>query len=224
MQRDLLRVLMFGCWISHAASFAFSQIPISRPPPNLATNRAAIPIQPVAPLRLAQIIGSVVQSPQGVPLGTIRDLTIDPQSGRIQFAFLSLSPVSVTPGTPAASQVNMTQMTPVPWQIIIPSPSVATGPTGTPGAQSFVLNADGRILQSALSFDVNRWTDFERGNFSQRIFSHFGVNPNGGFTGTGPQIPADIGTGINNPNLPGGLKVPDSVRSGINTPTTPNKR
>jgi hypothetical protein len=188
-------------------------------------------MQPVAPLRLAQIIGGVVQSPQGIPLGTIRDLTIDPQTGRIQFAFLSLIPAAVAPGTPAASQVNMTQMTPVPWQIIFPSPSVGTvgpgaaarmpGPNGTPGTQSFVLNADGRVLQSALSFDVNRWVDFEQGNFSQRIFSHFGLNPNGGFIGAGQQMPAGIGTGINNPNLPGGLKVPDSVGSGINTPATP---
>jgi sporulation protein YlmC with PRC-barrel domain len=212
---------MCGCWLSLAPNFVFSQIPITRPPPNLATNSAVAPMQPVAALRLAQIIGSVVQSPQGIPLGTIRDLTIDPQSGRIQFAFLSLIPAAVTPGTTAASQVNMTQMTPVPWQIIFPSPSVRTGPNGTPGTQSFVLNADGRILQSALSFDVNRWADFEQGNFSQRIFSHFGLNPNGGFMGAGQQIPADIGTGINNPNLPGGLKIPDSVGSGINAPTTP---
>ena len=42
-------------------------------------------------VRLSQILNSSVQSQDGKTLGHVRDLTVEPQSGRIEFAILSLS-------------------------------------------------------------------------------------------------------------------------------------
>jgi len=88
-------------------------------------------------VRLSEIMSGTVQGQDGKTLGHIRDLTVDPQSGRVQFAILSLasgsgasdtstsgretvpsSRSSVT-GTPSSSSATsaMGKLVAVPWQL-----------------------------------------------------------------------------------------------------------
>jgi sporulation protein YlmC with PRC-barrel domain len=85
-------------------------------------------------VRLSEIMHSTVQSSDGKTLGHIRDLTVDPQSGRIQFAILSTSaaggasdtstsgretaPSSRSSVTGNSSQYSTTgKLIPVPWHL-----------------------------------------------------------------------------------------------------------
>jgi sporulation protein YlmC with PRC-barrel domain len=56
-------------------------------------------------LRLSELMHAPVQGKDGKQLGHIRDFTIDPQSGRIQFAILSLGAAS---GTTSGSTIGTT--------------------------------------------------------------------------------------------------------------------
>ena len=70
-------------------------------------------------------------------------------------------------------------------------PHLLLGGAGRPGGigateqYSFTANVDRDKLSSAPNFDKNQWPDFSRGGWNQRIYSHFGVSPEGGAGGTG---------------------------------------
>jgi len=112
-------------------------------------------------VRLSELLNSTVQSQDGKTLGYLRDVTVDPQSGRIEFGILSLSSAGAasdtstsgretTPssrssisGTPGGSSSFTTtgKLIPVPWQMFSQSwsrhhgasSSANTGTTGTIG-------------------------------------------------------------------------------------------
>jgi sporulation protein YlmC with PRC-barrel domain len=89
-------------------------------------------------VRLSQIMNQSVRSQDGKTLGNIQDVLVDPQTGRIQFAILSLSSAggasdtstsgretvpssrSSVSGTPGSSSYStMTgKLIPVPWQLL----------------------------------------------------------------------------------------------------------
>jgi len=155
-------------------------------------------------VRLSQIMHSSVQSQEGKTLGHIRDLTVDPQSGRIEFAILSLgtagaasdtstsgretvpSSRSSVSGTPSSASGYTTtgKLIPVPWQLFShswnnsqssSSTSSSSGSSAMAG-QNLVLNIDESKLQSAPSFDASNWNELQGGTFDQRVFSYFGVD------------------------------------------------
>lgn len=178
-------------------------------------------------VRLSQILNNSVRSQEGKTLGFIRDLTVDPQSGTIQFAILSLtssgaatdtstsgretvpSSRSSTVGTPsiATGGTMSGKLVPVPWQLF------NAGNT-TPGAQltglhqpNLVLNIDESKLRTAPSFDSSNWNDLQGGTIGQQVYSHFGVdqssatgNPGSSISGqgtSGTAIPNSSGTAPN---------------------------
>jgi hypothetical protein len=53
------------------------------------------------------------------------------------------------------------------------------------GQPTFTLNVDKEKLQQAPSFDRSRWPELSQ-SWSQRIYSHFGVQAETGVGGTGP--------------------------------------
>jgi sporulation protein YlmC with PRC-barrel domain len=157
-------------------------------------------------VRLSQLMSANVQSKEGKTLGHIRDFTVEPQSGRIEFAILSLAPSggavdtstsgretvpssrsSVT-GTPSsiAGATLTGKLIPVPWQLFSQSWSGSqAGISVTPGstigsssmtARNLVLNIDESKLQSAPSFDASNWNDLQGGTLDERVYSYFGVD------------------------------------------------
>ena len=105
--------------------------------------------------RLSQLMGTTVKNPQGETLGQLNDFVVDPASGRIQFAIISLNDPS-----------QGGKLTAVPWSL------------ARMGAEpnSIVLNVDKQKLASAQTFDATSWPDFNQAEWSQKTYSHFGVS------------------------------------------------
>jgi sporulation protein YlmC with PRC-barrel domain len=145
--------------------------------------------------RLSQLMGTTVKNAQGETMGQLNDFVVDPASGRIQFAIISLSDPSQS-GKLAA----------VPWSL------------ARMGAEpnSIVLNVDKDKLASAQTFDATSWPDFDQTEWIQKTYSHFGVKapswksmgghvPTGGSaTGTDNSDNSDTKHNIDNGTAPDG--------------------
>jgi sporulation protein YlmC with PRC-barrel domain len=143
-------------------------------------------------MRLSHILNSPVQSQDGKTLGYIQDVTLDPRSGRIDFAILSLSSAGAThtstsgetvPSSRSApSSVSRSMATgkliPVPWQLFSQSwnGDHTAGSSPTAGMHKLVLNLDESKLHGAPSFEANNWSELQNGTFDQQVYSYFGVD------------------------------------------------
>jgi len=123
----------------------------------------------------------------GQRAGTIQDVIVNPNSGRVEFALLSLD--NSVSQTGSASENNSTstsengttsysansssgKMIPVPWSLLRTSASsqystVTDQPT-------FTLNTDRNKLSSAPTVDLS---DLSQSEWQQRIYSYYGVTP-----------------------------------------------
>lgn len=149
--------------------------------------------------RSTKIMGAQVKSSSGEDVGRIEDVVLNPASGRIDFAILSseskLIPVpwqllSVSGGASAQGSSTSTSTDPSSTSPSSTTPS-PTSPSSSGiyasaagGQPTFTLNADKSKLQAAPSFDRSRWPEMSS-SWSQRVFSHFGVQPETGVGGTG---------------------------------------
>jgi sporulation protein YlmC with PRC-barrel domain len=141
-------------------------------------------------IRASQLTSADVKSTSGETLGTISDVIINPNSGRVEFAILSLSGSAggtSSPGANSGVSSSTSGLTPsqgtsassagkqvaVPWSLIRAGnePGSASSTLG----QSFVFNGEATKLQSAPTFDTS--TDLQ-GSWRQSVFSHFGVSAN----------------------------------------------
>lgn len=155
-------------------------------------------------VRLSQLMNSTVQSQDGKQLGTLRDVTVDPQTGRLQFAILSPSAGGATSGssvsgretTPyssssssgaSSSALSSTtgKLIPIPWQLFSQSWSSQSSSSSSAagGMHNLTVNIDQSKLQSAPSFDASNWNQLQTGTLDQQVYSHFGVDRNSA-TGT----------------------------------------
>lgn len=153
-------------------------------------------------VRLSSLLNCPVQSKDGKTLGTLRDITVDPQSGHLQFGILSLSSAESGAGassssstTTQSSHSNLTgkpnaggypntelsgKLIPVPWQLFSQSWSASrmssTTAQSAAGQHQLVLNIDESKLQSAPSFEASNWSELHQSSFDQQVYSYFGVN------------------------------------------------
>jgi sporulation protein YlmC with PRC-barrel domain len=152
-------------------------------------------------VRLSDLMNATVQSQDGKPVGYIRDFTVHPRSGHIEFAILSLTGGSSSLGTSSSATTPSSQsilkdqtsntstpgandkLIPVPWQLFSHSSqnSQSSGAAGTSGTtlaghQPLVLSIDSSKLQGAPSFAANDWNDLQQSSFDQRVYSYFGVS------------------------------------------------
>jgi len=177
-------------------------------------------------VRLSNLMTATVQSTSGKTLGHVRDLVIDPQSGRVQFAILALSNAGgvadtstsgreTVPSTRSSSSgipssavgSSLTgKLIPVPWQLFSHSFTGSTtssstyGTTGSTMSQPLVLNIDESKLQNAPSFEASNWNELQSGTFDQRVYSHFGVDRNWGTGTSGSSISGQGTSGNYDPN------------------------
>jgi len=174
-------------------------------------------------VRATKLIGSDVKSSSGEELGTVNDVILNPASGRIDFAVLSLSSSSTgnsaTSGTAAgsstaslstASSSGTGKLAAVPWSMLRPSGATGYGATITStsgGSQTFVFSGEASKLQSAPSFDQSNWPDINEPTWRQNIYSHFGMQP-GSSTG-GATSPGGTGSSSGNGTSPSSTP-PDS--------------
>ena len=150
--------------------------------------------------RSTKIIGAQVKTSSGESVGRIEDVVLNPTSGRIDFAVISaegkLVPVpwqllsvsgqggaSAQGGTSSSS--TTTSGTSAETSTSTPGSSGIYASASASGQQpSFTLNIDKSKLQSGPSFDRSRWPEMSA-SWSQRVYSHFGVQPESATGGTG---------------------------------------
>jgi sporulation protein YlmC with PRC-barrel domain len=124
-------------------------------------------------VRLSQLMNSSVQSQEGKTLGHVRDLLVDPQSGRIEFAVLSLSTAgaaadtstsgretvpssrSSVAGTPssAAGYTATGKLIPVPWQLF--NQSWSGSRAGAPSTTTTIPGATTAMGQQTLVLNID---------------------------------------------------------------------
>jgi len=170
-------------------------------------------------------MNGTVQGQDGKTLGHIRDLTVDPQSGRIEFAILSLSSAggasdastsghetgpssrSSTTGTPSSYSSTTGKLIPVPWQLFSQSMSSQSSSSSTSGSSSLsapnlTLNIDESKLRSAPSFDASSWNELQSGSFDHRAYSYFGVDRSSAIGTSGSSISGHGSSGSSSSSSP----------------------
>jgi hypothetical protein len=101
-------------------------------------------------------MGATVKDQQGNTIGQINDFVVNPTSGRLQFAIISLNDQSG-------------KLTAVPWQLVRPGSDPTT----------CTLSISKSKLDNAQTFDASSWPDFGQTSTTQQIYSHYGVQPMG---------------------------------------------
>ena len=131
------------------------------------------------PLRASKLIGANVKTQTGENLGQIEDVVVNPQHGKIDFAVIS----------------KEDKLIPVPWKLL--SSSQAPSRIGLPSMQqvAFTFQGEKEKFDSAPSFEKSRWTDMNQPGWSQRVYSHYGVEGESGVGGTGSGTSTGPGAG-----------------------------
>jgi len=125
-------------------------------------------------VRASKVIGAQVKASGGDELGRVEDIILNPQSGRVEFAVIN----------------HENKLVPIPMRLLSSS-----GTPGTTGAEqmTFTAQIEKDKLQNAPNIsDRSRWSELQQGNFSQRVYSHYGVSSEG--VGS-PGLGTESGTG-----------------------------
>ena len=105
-------------------------------------------------IRASKVMGAQVKTTAGEELGKIEDVVLDPQSGRVEFVVIE-------------------------WENkLVPVPFRALQTTATPGQEALTFTAQIQKdkLQTAPTIsDRNQWAELQQANFTQRIYTHFGM-------------------------------------------------
>ena len=110
-------------------------------------------------LQASTVIGSKVLNPAGEPLGTVKELVIDIEDGRIAYAVLSFG----------GFLGLRDKLFAIPWEALILNVKDNT----------FILDVDKEMLKEAPGFDKDRWPDnaqYEAG-WLLDIYEYYGYSP-----------------------------------------------
>lgn len=109
-------------------------------------------------VRASKVEGAKLFNQQGEQIGTIREVLLHPNSGKVGFAILAVG-----------EYVNQAdKLTTVPWSLVRQSKQE------TPG---YVLNVDKAKLQGATYFDANVYPNYSDPEWNTRIYSFYGTDP-----------------------------------------------
>jgi hypothetical protein len=106
-----------------------------------------------------KILGAPVVNNSGQNLGTLNNMIVNYNAGKVDFGVLSLN------------QSASGQLVPVPWSTLHAS---STQPL------TFTFTGDPAKLQGAPSFSQNSWPDVNQSSWRQSIYSYYGVAYGGG--------------------------------------------
>ena len=103
-------------------------------------------------VRVGEFLGATVVDQTGQRIGQLKDIVLQPQSGKADLAIISLSMPDQTD-----------KLTAVPWQLI-----TVTDPN------RLMVNADRAKLMSATTFQPTYWPEFDTA-YNQRVYSYYGL-------------------------------------------------
>ena len=243
MKRSILRAFALCLTTAFLASHALAQNDSTKPPgasgastsPYGAqgTSTSSSSSQAGQSIRLSKLMNTSLRSQTGESLGQVQDIIVDPTSGQVQFAVLSLSGSAA--GAPGSSSSTATGIGTPAADTSVSSPRSAPATTGSYGTGSgklvaipwrllsrasgdqFTATVDRLKLESAPTFSSAAWPTMDSA-WMQRVYSHFGVDA----TGTGaPGSSSGTGTGLGNPATPG---LPSTPGTPDITPPSPGTR
>lgn len=113
-------------------------------------------------IRASKLVGAPVNDLSGNRTAQIQDIIVNPYSGRIDFALLSLSTTSVKVSG---------NLIPVPWKLFRQQASAQYSEGIVP---VFTLNVDQSKLRAAPTVSS---TDLDQSQWRQRIYAYYGVTP-----------------------------------------------
>lgn len=117
-------------------------------------------------VRATKVIGADVKTSTGESLGKIEDIILNPSNGRAEFAVVNWE----------------NKLVPVPFKVLScdKTDSTSTTPGATMDRPTFTAQIDREKLQNAPTIsDRGRWSELQQPNFSQRIYSHYGMQHEG---------------------------------------------
>jgi sporulation protein YlmC with PRC-barrel domain len=171
-------------------------------------------------VRASQLTSADVKSSSGESVGTISDVIINPSSGKVDFAVISLggstgetssstptsgrtgtsSPTSGTANSSTSTSAGGNKQVAVPWTLLRPANTGSSTTASSMGQQTYTYSGDISKLQSAPAFDST--TDLTKPGWLQSIFSYFGMN-SGSATG-GATSPGSSSSGSSSRSYPNG--------------------
>jgi sporulation protein YlmC with PRC-barrel domain len=108
--------------------------------------------------RTSKVIGAAVENPQGEKLGDIRDIVLDPTTGRIRYAVLGAG------GFLGIGEKYFA----IPWTAL-------TSKAGEKG--DFILNIDQEKLKNAPGFDKDNWPNMTDRSWAEQVYTYYGAKP-----------------------------------------------
>lgn len=117
----------------------------------------AMPESKASLLKASELMGYSVKNEQGEELGTIEELVIDPQDGRITYAVLSVG-----------GFLGMgDKLFAIPWETLTPRPE----------GQTFNLDVSKEKLAEAPGFDENSWPDMANREWGTSVHKYYDQKP-----------------------------------------------
>jgi sporulation protein YlmC with PRC-barrel domain len=108
--------------------------------------------------RVSKVIGADVENPQGEKLGDIRDIVLDPATGRIRYAVMGAG------GFLGLGEKYFA----IPWTAL----SSKAGEKG-----DFILNVEKEKLKNAPGFDKDNWPNMADRSWAEQVHAYYGVKP-----------------------------------------------
>lgn len=103
-------------------------------------------------IRVGQFLGATVVDQSGQRIGQLKDIVMQPHSGKADLAIISLSLPD-----------QMDKLTAVPWQLV-----------KTMEPNKIMLSTDRSRLITATTFETSRWPEFDMA-YNQRVYTHYGL-------------------------------------------------
>lgn len=131
-------------------------------------------------VRSSRLIGAQVNDSNGKRAGQIQDTIVNPASGRIEFALLSLSATSNPNYNAGAAPNSPEKLVPVPWSLLRARTGSQYSSDATEQQPTFTLNCDQSKLSGAPAVDLSNLNQSE---WRQRIYAYYGVTPHAAMGG-----------------------------------------
>jgi sporulation protein YlmC with PRC-barrel domain/Cu/Ag efflux protein CusF len=112
--------------------------------------------------RGSKLIGADVENRQGEDLGDIKDVVIDPQTGRVAYVVLAFG------GFLGLGEKYFA----IPFSALTPATGERRG-----DQERYILNIDQERLKNAPGFERNNWPNMADRTWGERIYSYYGVPP-----------------------------------------------
>lgn len=195
MKKEFLKIMVVGAACSMLAASGRAQSESqNREPSDSSANRSwstkhlsATGRDGEQRVRGTQLNGASVNDSSGQRVATIEDTIINPSSGRVDFALLSLNGAAEksksTDGGDSSSTTSLSgvsatssssgKLVPVPWSLL-KTASGSSQYSSSAEKPTFTLNVDQNKLNAAPSVSAS---DLNQSEWQQRVYSYYGVTP-----------------------------------------------